>query len=232
MTSFVANEESLCRAGARPNNLRLVTCILLCVFVLAGGAFANTIAVYNTGQATLGGNAIATGLTDPHYTLISAPMGVTLQAITSTAHPAWIANQTTADWINPTGTGTSNLPPGNYDYETTFDLTGLVPGTAKLSGNWATDNNSCIYLNGVNTGQCTAFAAFGGLTAFSITSGFQAGVNTLEFKVTNGATTNNPTGLLVEIAGTASPVPEPSSLMLLGTGLAGFAGMIRRWFST
>jgi hypothetical protein len=53
--------------------------------------------------------------------------------------------------------------------------------------------------------------------AFSITSGFDAGLNTLDFMVTNGG---GPSGVIAEVSGTAavigtSAVPEPSSLMLV-----------------
>jgi PEP-CTERM motif len=47
----------------------------------------------------------------------------------------------------------------------------------------------------------------------------------LDFIVNN---TGDPTGLYVGISGTASPAPEPSSLVLMGSGLLGIAGIARR----
>ena len=84
-----------------------------------------------------------------------------------------------------------------------------------------------IFLNGVTTGlvlgadvvsDTTPFTA---LHAFSINSGFQAGLNTLAFKVIDG---NTPHALRVDsLAGTADVaaegVPEPTTLSLLGAGL-------------
>ena len=91
-------------------------------------------------------------------------------------------------------------------------------------GQWASDNDACIFLNGVNTNSCTGFQDFGQLTAFMIDGGFVQGTNTLDFMVNNGG---GPTGLYVEISGTAD-VPEPSSILLLGGGLLSAAVGIRR----
>jgi hypothetical protein len=106
----------------------------------------------------------------------------------------------------------------------------LNPATAVLIGQWATDNTgSDIVINGVSTGHTAA--GFGGWSSFTLSSGFIAGVNTLDFIVYNVPQEfGNPTGLRVEMSGTADPnsqVPEPVSLVLLGTGLVAF-GMLRR----
>ncbi len=84
----------------------------------------------------------------------------------------------------------------------TFDLTGLDPTTASISGTGSADDSAIIRLNGNATGQ--TFPAFNVLSTFSITSGFIAGVNTLDFVVSNGGAGPNPTGLLVNsLSGTA-----------------------------
>ncbi|HEX4811054.1 MAG TPA: hypothetical protein VH325_19095 [Bryobacteraceae bacterium] len=206
---------------------RLQVLTLVCGLASVGIVAADPISITNTGESA--GTALPVGVTDPNYTLISAPAGVPLTALTTSSNPAWVSNNSTTDWISPGTSGGTNWPVGNYDYQTTFSLAGLNPATAQLSVSWASDNNGCIFLNGVNTGDCTAFAGFGSLTAFSITSGFTSGVNTLDFIVANGGTTPSPTGVFAEISGTASTVPEPSSLpLLLGFSFAGLLGMVLR----
>ena len=135
-------------------------------------------------------------------------------------------------FLLPSTVGPHNLPhpfPLLADHpQGFFDLTGLVPGSAMITGRRATDNSGTMFLNGVNTGNTVSgFTAF---TTFSINSGFVAGVNTLEFIVLNLAgTVGNPTGLRVELSGTADVVPEPGTVVLLGSGLAGlFAWRMRK----
>ena len=207
---------------------RALAYILACGLVPVSSAFGSTIGISNTGESS-GGTALPVGTLDPHYTLISAPSGVPLTATAETPNGAYTANTATADWIGPSSNGNDSFAVGNYDYRTTFSLTGDNPATAQLSGSWASDNNACIYLNGVNTGDCTPFAGFSSLTSFSITSGFVAGTNTLDFVVTNGG---GPTGVFAEVSGTASPVsattPEPASWMLAASGVLALGGFVRR----
>ena len=118
-------------------------------------------------------------------------------------------------------------PAGLYIYRTTFSLAGLNPTTANIVGQWAADNSGTnILINGVAVGATSG--GFGAFSAFSISSGFVAGLNTLDFLVNN---LSGPTALRVEMTGTASPIsaaiPEPASLFLVGAGMI-VVGLRRR----
>jgi hypothetical protein len=116
--------------------------------------------------------------------------------------------------------------------QTTFDLTGFIPSTAELVMSiWADNAVHDIKLNGVSTGlslihpAATAFNFAGGKT-FSVNSGFVSGINTLEFLLVNDPPAG-PTGLRIDLSGTAMLVPEPGTMTLLLIGVA-LAAVARR----
>jgi uncharacterized delta-60 repeat protein len=158
--------------------------------------------LFNTGVDSAG-TPLGLHAADPHYTLI-APSPVTgtayVEIFGGGLIPPWLGDNTTSAWIRPL---TMASAPGDYSYQTTFDLTGMDLATAKLTGRWATDNTGDIFLNGAKVGMSSG--GFTSFTPFEITTDFAPGPNTLTFKVNNAGGTPNPTGLRVEITGVAEP---------------------------
>jgi len=206
--------------------------IALSVLVLMSSAGAATINVCNTGENATCTGLAAAGSVDPHYTLTAtadATNGPGPNAFVGTGIPApWLANGPNSQWITPNVNGSFNLNPGNYTYTETFTLP-VGFGTAQLSGTWATDNTGTASLNGTPFSTTPALSCCQmPMTAFSVTSGFVSGTNTLTFVVNNAGTSPNPTGLRVEISGSTNAVPEPTSLACVGAGLIALGGIARR----
>lgn len=185
--------------------------------------------LYNTGVDAAHATLPDGTLVDPHYTMTTNPGGTSVVRIKTSAsgYPVdppgpWLPDDALSTWIGPNNDVALDGPVGVYTYQTTFNLTGLDPSTASISGRWATDNEGVdILINGAATGNTIPDPGPGAYTtwhAFSITGGFVSGVNTLDFIIHNGG---GPTGLRVEMEGTAAAVPKPASVTLLGLGALG-----------
>jgi hypothetical protein len=163
---------------------------------------------------------------DPHYTPLVSPDGGYPGPDAIVANPIasgyWAQNTATSRWIAPAEnqgypSGAATHTAGDYTYPLTFSRAGFDPGTAQVSGYWAADNTgTAILLNGASTGFTTP--SYTPLTPFTLTSGFVAGTNTLDFVVNQFAGGGaNPTGLRVAgLVGTAVALPTDTD----GDGIA------------
>ena len=187
--------------------------------------------VFSTGVDN-SGNPLSVGTVDPHWVTSASPTGPGVAKATDLNISFWAGNTATSQWINGTGSSADNPPAGTYVYTTTFSLFGFDPSTAAITGQWASDNESTIYLNGVNTGFTHSTPLeMSFFNNFSLTSGFVAGQNTLSFVVTQDfSNATNPEGLQVNILSAVAAVPEPSASLLFG--ISGLAWMAARSLRT
>lgn len=201
---------------------------LATVAVWCGTAAAIPIPLFNTGTDPTNTAWLPANVTDIHYFYTLSQTANPPVTVDATNWPIfggpWVANNANSRWIGPDQS--SQGPAGNYTYATLFTLpanTNLA--TVNVSGMWATDDPGLdIEINNISTGQ--ASAGFSTLVPFSITGGFQIGVNTIEFLVQNAG---GPTGLRVDrIRGDYSLIPEPATLGLAAAGLAVIATIRRR----
>ena len=198
--------------------LALLTCVPASAAPIPG--LFNT-GVDVSGNALLGGD----GVVDPHWVVVGGSNALTYK------HPAYLTEDADSRWINPNGSETD--PGADFRLRLVFDLTGLNPLTAVISGNWGVDNCGHISLNGATTAGaitgCNEMASFQSMPGFTFTSGFVSGLNTLDLVVSNSG---GPAAARVDnLIGTAtaleSTVPEPGSIALAVMGLTGML-LLRR----
>jgi hypothetical protein len=208
----------------------LCCCLFLAAVAPAPGA---PIPVFNTGLF---------GITsqDTHWSIIQAPAPFTTPFaayVTDNAgfplNGPWLPDNATSKWISPRPSYRSGQtdPEGTYIYRTTFSLDGLLPQTASMQVRVAVDNRlTSVQLNG-GTVTGLNYIGFGSFSSyFTISSGFTAGLNTLDFITVNDAGgAGNPQGFRAEFIN-ANAVPEPGPVILILSGLffAGAGTLLRR----
>ena len=131
------------------------------LFILTGIAYAVTFTVYNSGVDNEG-TLTAIGTPDEHYSLLDPSLNPETACADGNGYGNWVRPLTDgrdAQWITP-GCGHGNVIYGHWTYSMTFDLTGLDVETASIIGQWSSDNQGEIFLNGVSTGYSTGTRAF------------------------------------------------------------------------
>jgi hypothetical protein len=182
------------------------------------------------------------GQVDSHYTITASPLGPMAVHVTTGSpdvYPfnTWEDNDSESQWISPQASyapGTGNVA-GAWTFQTTFSLAGFNKTTVNFTDAnfWVSSEMISISLNGVAIDLPSMGDPFGPTTFIDALqavanggAGLLDGVNTLTFVVNNTGTGTTPTGLRVEIAADATPIPEPSTFFLLG--LTGAAILARR----
>lgn len=175
------------------------------------------------------GRRLADNVQDPHCII---PLGQILSgayvATSAGGFPIgpWLADNASSGWIAPT-LDTYSLPNSDISYTTSFNLNGLLPGSAAIHG-WVAADDALVdvLLNGVSTGIRSPAGAVGGepftsWQAFAITSGFQPGANTLTFVTRNGPSFGtNPSGVRAQLCGFAGS--EPLMVMNISPARRGY----------
>jgi PEP-CTERM motif len=205
------------------HSTNVVLAILAAAAVSLFGARSNAeILVHSTGEGLTQGDP------DPNW-LVTLPDGTNFgNAISATdPHDLWIMPTAPNTWIGVVARG--DAPLGLYKFSTTFTVPlEIDPLTVQVTGNWWADGSeeiNAIYLNGVKVSDFNGGAWYNPSrpsSLFSIESGFQTGLNTLEFTVANYS---GPGGTLIQFPGV---VPEPSSLVLFSLGTLGVCWLAAR----
>jgi len=169
-----------------PRLIMTVAAVALLAIAGAGRAAQSIPGLQATGVAS-DGSLLSDGAADPHYSVNEA--GGADAVVLNSIPGNYLSNGPDSKWIWQNADATPNAT--TRTFRLSFDLTGLDPNTAELTGQWATDNEGLdILINGMSTGNeidpndlSGIDDAFDQFHDFSVTSGFVSGTNTLDFVV-------------------------------------------------
>ncbi len=208
---------------------RFVNFVLCFVFLAAAtAAFADTVNVATGLDSNY--NLITTdGGYDAHWLVQQSNNQYTPGQVVMPGDPdwygGWLANGPNSNWIARDAFNCCNGP-APYTFYTTFYAPD--PSQASITGAWAIDDAGVLQLNG-QTIDTQGSGQWGSLHNFSVSgsSWFVEGLNTLSITLTSSD--NNLEAVRLEGAATGvTTVPEPTSFIMLLSGLGGVLPFARR----